>query len=64
MKGNKHTHTHTYTHKKLQKFFQEQVKTRLLSCDDSFCSNINEEFGFNKFSNFKWQQLIYALPLF
>ena len=27
-------------------------------------SNIKEEFGFNNFSNFKWQQLIYVLPAF
>ena len=53
MEGNKHTHTHTYTRTKLQKVIQEQVKTRLLSCDDSFWSNINEEFEFNKLSNFK-----------
>ena len=27
-----------------------------------FWGSIKEEFGFNSFSNFKWQQLIYALP--
>ena len=27
-------------------------------------SSIKEEFGFNNFSNFKWQHLIYALPPF
>ena len=27
-------------------------------------SGIKEKFGFNNFSNVKWQQLIYALPPF
>ena len=27
-------------------------------------SSFKDEFGFNNFSNFEWQQLIYALPPF
>ena len=29
-----------------------------------YWSSVKEELGFNNFSNFKWQQLIYALPHF
>ena len=29
-----------------------------------FWSSIKKEFYFNNISNFKWQQLVYAIPLF